>query len=136
MLKDIEVSVVARQVGWVLSAGFGRPIRSNADVQVLIGVCRALASDETLPELAVFEDALTPSVTRLGNGDLGELAQIELGLHPRTRRARFLKSRRQFAKDHFEIGDYALARLERAMCLALAEDLMTRLEEVKASEAA
>lgn len=133
MYKDVEVGVLAHQIRWVSSVGFGRPVRSNAEVDQLKEICQRLVSDPSLSVVPLFEEVLKPSVERLGNGELGELARIEFGLYPRTQKVRLLKGRRQFAKDHFEIGDSALARLERAMHRALAEDLLGRLEEVEVS---
>lgn len=131
MALEASAESLAKEIAAVCTVGLGRPLRSNAKSDQLVQVAKQLGSDETLPRLPLFEEVLTPSIERLGRGELGVLARMEFGLHPETKHLRFLSDRRGVASDHFGIGNDALKRLERQMHLALAEDLLTR---VKAKE--
>jgi hypothetical protein len=123
------INDLAKQISRVRTVGLGRPLRRNAEVGLLLAVCKALAADSSLPTVRLFEDGLSPSIARLGNGEQGQLARLEFGLHSRTENERFLTGRRHVVKQKLGLGDVALERLEHLMDLALAQDLVKRLEE-------
>lgn len=118
---------LARQISGVMTVGLGRPLRRNAKTDLLLLVAMGLSADSSLPPLRLYEDALIVSINRLGHGELGELAQIEFGVSPETRRVRYHNARQEIASARLGVGEEALARLERETLAALAEDLLARL---------
>jgi hypothetical protein len=126
-MTSVKSQVLANQVARVCTVGLGRELRQGAVVDQLLLVAEKLSDDPSLPPLRLFEEALVPSIERLGHGELGTLARLEFGLAPETRKLRFLARRREEACAELNVKQDTLERLEKAMHQAIAEDLLTRL---------
>lgn len=129
-MPEWDIDKLASEVKTVRAVGLGRPLRGGMQAEQLLSLAELLASDSTLLPFRLYEEALRPSIERLGKGRLARIAQIEFGMSPDALVLHSLKERRESAaeeqgldpsKDRFE-------RLEMEMCRALAEDLLVRAE--------
>jgi hypothetical protein len=126
-MRDWDIEKLAREIAKVRTVGLGRPLRKDAQTDQLLLVAESLAVDPHFPSFRLYEEALRPSIERLGRGPVGRLAQIEFGLTLESGKMPLLKQRRQLAKEELGNGDDSLEALERDMHRALADDLVIRL---------
>jgi hypothetical protein len=127
-MPEIDIQKLAKEVAAVATVGFGRELRKNADTDQLLEIAEWLASERHANEYLLYEDALRPSVEHLGDGAIGRLARIEFGTAPEASSLYYLKQRQAEATRQLGAQGEALKKLERAMCLALANDLALRLD--------
>jgi hypothetical protein len=126
-IETIEIDRLAWEVGRVGSAGFGCPLRGAPDVKQLQAVCQALAKDPTVQDVPLFEEALKPSIERLGNGNMGQIARIEFRLTERSKRLPYRHQRLGLARSQMGGGENRIEAMAKAAHLAIAKDLRTRI---------
>lgn len=129
-MAKLDIKKLSKEVAAVATVGFGRPLRKNADTSQLLIVAQWLVEDTYSEQFRLYEDAIRPSVERLGDGTIGRLAYIEFGLAPDARNLYYFKERRAEATRQLGARGEALKRLEEAMHLAIAKDLALRLDSV------
>lgn len=126
-MAEWDIDKLANEVARVCTAGLGRPLRKGAEVDQLLAVARLLLPDPTLPSFRLYEEALLPSIERLGDGPMGRLAQIEFGIAAEARQMRYMNQRETLASEKLHMGPYAVKARAQKMHKAIAEDLVTRL---------
>jgi hypothetical protein len=129
-MATLDIQKLSKEVAAVATVGFGRPLRKNAPTEQLLEVAQWLVGENYSEVFRLYEDALRPSVERMGEGAIGRLARIEFRLAPESANLYYFKERRAEATRQLGTKGEALKRLEEAMCLAIAKDLALRLTEV------
>jgi hypothetical protein len=127
-MAKLNIKKLSKEVAAVATVGFGRPLRKNADTDQLLIVAKWLAEGKYVSKYHLYEDAIRPSVERLGDGAIGQLARIEFRLAPEAQSLHYFKERRAEATRQLGARGEALKRLEEEMCLAIARDLALRLD--------
>jgi hypothetical protein len=127
---ELDIQKLSKEVAAVATVGFGRDLRKNADTDQLLIVAQWLVNEKHVNKFRLFEDAIRPSVERMGDGAIGQLARIEFRLAPEAQNLYYLKERQAQATRQLGIRGEALKRLEEEMCLAIAKDLALRLDTV------
>jgi hypothetical protein len=132
-MPSLDVDTLARQVASVFTVGLGRYPRRGENIDQLLLVAGELSEDRSYPAVRLIEEALLRSVSRLGGGVLAELARLELRLVDSTSKMRYFGQRQEKACEELGVGLFALKRLEQELHLAIATDLLARLEMRKQS---
>lgn len=127
VMAKLDMDKLAKEVAAVATVGFGRPLRKGTKTQQLLDLAECFSVGEGLRSFRHYEVALRPSVERLGDGAIGQLARIEFRLAPEARKLHYFKERQAEATRQLGARGEALKRLEEAMCLAIAEDMVVRL---------
>lgn len=129
-MADWDIDKLASEVKHVRAVGLGRPLRAGAEADQLLALAESLVPDSTLLPFRLYEEALRPSIERLGQGRLGRIAQIEFGISPDALNLHTLKKRRDLAAADQELDPERdrFKTLEKEMYRALAEDLLARAE--------
>lgn len=131
--EPFDVDVLATELSDVATAGFGREVRKGRATDQLDGIARALVADSTVPKIAQHEEAILPSIARLGKGRYGKLARGIYGLTAETEALSSRKRRKERLEDELHIGEHALDADLKKMFRALAEDLIYRFTSLVAS---
>ena len=127
-MTEFDLSQLTAEVGHICTVGLGREPRKGARIDQLVAIAKRLSDDPNLPRITLVEDAIRPSIGRLGRGEIALAARFELGTAAETRTLRTITKRREAICGALGIGLEALTSIEKQMHRAIAADLVARLE--------
>jgi hypothetical protein len=133
-VTEWDTGKLAGEVGRVATVKLGFPLRNGAQTEQLLRIAKGLSTDPGLPTVRLYEDAIRPSIERLGTGPLGTLARIEFGLTDESKETRFYHERLTHAEQYFHYAPNLLKAMSKSMREELARDLVRRWFAVQSDD--